>query len=412
MNTLHKTAGFIPGRLDRITEHLQRNYIEPKKIAGCQVLVARGGDVAFRRSLGLADRERGKAMADDTIFRIYSMTKPITSVALMMLYEQGRFQLNDPVHRVLPDWRNQRVWISGEGNQMVTAPPRRPVTFRDLLCHTGGITYGNALVSLGSQASGHPVDDVYEKLRVRRERDETLREFAVKLGRVPLRYEPGERWMYSFSTDVCGALVELLSGKRFDQFLKENIFEPLGMHDTGFHVPADKLARLAALYRRGADKRLELVEDPQNSSYGHEPKFFSGGGGLASTLSDYHRFCEMLRRGGELDGARILGPRTIQLMHMNHLRDGLDLSKMAIGAFSETANDGVGFGLGFASTLGEVASGGLSSGDYYWGGAASTIFWVDPSTDLVVIFLTQLLPSNTFDFRGQLKNIVYSALAD
>jgi CubicO group peptidase (beta-lactamase class C family) len=412
MNTVHKTAGFIAGRLDRITEHLQRNYIEPKKIAGCQVLVARGGDVAFRRSLGMADRERGKAMADDTIFRIYSMTKPITSVALMMLYEQGRFQLNDPVHRVLPDWRNQRVWVSGEGNQMVTAPPRRPVTFRDLLCHTGGITYGNALVALGSQASRHPVDDVYEKLRVRRERDETLREFAVKLGRVPLRYEPGERWMYSFSTDVCGALVELLSGKRFDQFLKENIFDPLGMQDTAFHVPADKLARFAALYRRGADKRLELAEDPQNSPYGHEPKFFSGGGGLASTLADYHRFCEMLRRGGELDGARILGPRTIELMHMNHLRDGLDLSKLAIGAFSETANDGVGFGLGFASTLGEVASGGLSAGEYYWGGAASTIFWIDPKADLVVIFLTQLLPSNTFDFRGQLKNIVYSALAD
>jgi CubicO group peptidase (beta-lactamase class C family) len=412
MTTAHKTAGFIAGRLDRITEHLQRNYIEPKKIAGCQVLVARGGDVAFRGSFGLADRERGKPMVDDTIFRIFSMTKPITSVALMMLYEQGRFQLNDPVHRVLPDWRDQRVWVSGQGSDMITVPPRRAVTFRDVLCHTGGITYGNALVALGSAASGHPVDDVYEKLRVRRERDETLREFVAKLGRVPLRYEPGERWMYSFSTDVCGALVELLSGKRFDQFLKDNIFDPVGMKDTAFHVPTDKLARFAALYQRGADKQLELVEDPQSSPYRHEPKFFSGGSGLASTLADYHRFCEMLRRGGELDGARILGPRTIALMHMNHLRDGLDLSKLAIGAFSETTNDGVGFGLGFASTLGEVATGGLSSGDYYWGGAASTIFWIDPKADLVVIFLTQLLPSNTFDFRGQLKNIVYSALAD
>jgi CubicO group peptidase (beta-lactamase class C family) len=412
MNTAAKKAGFLAGRLDRITDHVQRNYIEPEKIAGCQVLVARGGEVAYRRSFGLADRARAKPMADDTIFRIYSMTKPITSVALMTLYEQGHFQLNDSVYRLLPDWRNQRVWVSGEGSDMVTVPPRRGVTFRDLLCHTSGLTYGSALVSLGSAATGHPVDDVYAKLRVAREREETLRDFVNKLGQVPLRYEPGERWMYSYATDVCGALVELISGKRFDHYLQENILGPLGMKDTAFYVPADKHSRLAALYRRGPDKKLQLADDPETSPYRTEPKFFAGGSGLASTLSDYHRFCEMLRRGGELDGARILGPRTLELMHMNHLPGGKDLTQLAIGSFSETANEGVGFGLGFASTLGQVATGALSSGDYYWGGAASTIFWVDPKADLVVIFLTQLLPSNTFDFRGQLKSIVYSALAD
>jgi CubicO group peptidase (beta-lactamase class C family) len=412
MDMAYKRAGFIGNRLDRITDHLNRHYIDPGKIAGCQTLVARGGEIAYLQSLGQADRERGKPMADDTIFRIYSMTKPITSVALMTLYEQGHFQLNDPIHRVVPEWRDHRVWVSGDGEAMVSEPPKRPVSFRDMLSHTGGLTYGNALAALGAPDTGHPVDKAYAKARVRRDRSETLADFVKKLGQVPLRYQPGERWMYSLSTDVCGALVELLSGKRFDQYLKETIFEPLGMKDTAFFVAPDKLQRFAANYRRGPDKTLQLIDDPETSEYRTEPMFFSGGGGLTSTMADYHRFCEMLRRGGELDGARILGPRTVELMHRNHLQGGKDLTQMAIGAFSETANEGVGFGLGFASTLGEVEAGGLGMGDYYWGGAASTIFWVDPKEDLVVIFMTQLMPSGTFNFRGQLKNIIYSALGD
>jgi CubicO group peptidase (beta-lactamase class C family) len=234
----------------------------------------------------------------------------------------------------------------------------------------------------------------------------------MKLGNVPLRYQPGERWMYSLSTDVCGALVEALSGKRFDEYLKETILEPLAMKDTAFSVAADKLPRFAASYRRGADKRLQLLDDPQNSPFASEPRFFSGGGGLVSTIADYYRFCEMLRRGGELDGARILGPRTIELMRQNHLEGGKDLTALAVGTFSETSNEGVGFGLGFATTLDPVAAGRLGPGDYFWGGAASTIFWVDPREDLVVIFMTQLMPSRTFDFRGQLKNIVYSSIAE
>lgn len=403
---------FITGRLDRITEHLNRHYIEPGKIVGCQTLVARGGDIAYRSELGRADRERDKPLTSDTLFRIYSMTKPITSVALMMLYERGYFQLNDAVTRVLPEWRDQRVWVSGEGDQMKTAAPKRPITFRHLLSHTGGVTYGNVLAALGAPEAVHPVDQVYRNLKIRRTRDETLSEFVQKLALVPLRYQPGERWMYSLSTDVCGALVERMARMPFDRFLEENILNPLAMKDTSFSVPDAKLDRFAACYRRRADKQLELADDPQTSAYRTPPKFLSGGSGLVSTIADYHRFCEMLRRGGELDGARILAPRTIQLMRANHLPADQDLTQLAIGTFSETSNEGVGFGLGFASTCDAAKAGSVSTGEYYWGGAASTIFWVDPSADLVVIFMTQLLPSATFDFRGQLKSLVYSSLAD
>ena len=412
MELAPKKTGLSVARLERITEHLERNYIGPGKIAGAQVAVARRGHLAYFRSFGQMDRERGKAMTDDAIFRIYSMSKPITSVALMSLYERGHFQLNDPVSRFFPSWKNQQVWVSGSGADMKTEPPARPVTMRDMLCHTGGLTYGSMLVALGAEDDGHPVDKVYAEVGVRRGRGETLTEFMDKLGKVPLRYQPGERWMYSLSTDVCGALVERISGKRFDKFLQEAIFDPLGMKDTSFTVADDKLDRFCANYRRGADKSLQLIDDPQTSEYRKEPSFFSGGGGLTGTTEDYLKFCEMLRRGGELDGARILGPRTIELMKRNHLKDGRDLTEMAVGGFSETANEGVGFGLGFASTLDEVKNGGLGAGDFYWGGAASTIFWVDQKEDLSVVFMTQLMPSGAFNFRGQLKSIIYSSIVD
>ncbi|MGA0602140.1 serine hydrolase domain-containing protein [Caulobacter sp. KR2-114] len=412
MELAPKKTGLSVARLERITEHLDRNYIGPGKIAGAQVAVARRGHLAYSRSFGQMDRERGKAMTDDAIFRIYSMTKPITSVALMSLYERGHFQLNDPVSRFFPSWKGQRVWVSGSGADMKTEAAVRAPTMRDMLCHTGGLTYGAALVALGAPDEGHPVDKVYAEVGVRRGRGETLMEFMDKLGQVPLRYQPGERWMYSLSTDVCGALVERISGKRFDRYLQETIFDPLGMKDTAFNVTDDKLDRFCANYRRGADKSLQLIDDPQTSEYRKEPSFFSGGGGLTGTTEDYLKFCEMLRRGGELEGARILGPRTIELMKRNHLKDGRDLTEMAIGGFSETANEGVGFGLGFASTLDEVKNGGLGAGDFYWGGAASTIFWVDQKEDLSVVFMTQLMPSGAFNFRGQLKSIIYSSIVD
>ena len=396
-------AGFDPARLNRITEFLDRNYIQPGKIAGCQVLVARHGQNAYFESLGCADLERQAPMREDTIFRIYSMTKPITSVALMQLYEQGHFQLNDPVSRVVPGWRDQKVWVSGDADNMELKSPDTPMTFRHVLSHSGGLTYG---------ATNHPVDKIYRRLGVNRDRSETLGTFMERIGQAPLRYEPGTAWMYSLSTDVCGGLVEAISGMSFDEYLQKNIFDPLEMADTSFWVTPEKQRRFAANYQRNPDKTLKLIDDPERSAYLTKPGFFSGGGGLTSTTADYLRFCEMLRRGGELDGARILGPRTIDLMHKNHLAGGRDLAGMAIGAFSETAYEGVGFGLGFAMTLGEVEAGTLGEGDYYWGGAASTIFWVDPKEDLVAIFMTQLMPSATFNFRGQLKNIIYSAIVE
>jgi CubicO group peptidase (beta-lactamase class C family) len=412
MELAPKNTGLSTARLERITEHLERSYVGPGKIAGCQVAVSRHGHLAYFRSLGAMDREAGKAMADDAIFRIYSMTKPITSVALMTLYERGYFQLNDPVSRFFPAWKNHRVWVSGEGASMVTEAPKRPLSMRDMLCHTGGLTYGAALVALGAPDTGLAVDKVYAEVGVRRGRGETLMEFMDKLAKVPLLYQPGEKWMYSLSTDVCGALVEKISGRRFDRYLSETVFEPLGMKDTAFFVPSEKVGRFCANYRRAPDKSLELLDAPGSSEYLKEPTFFSGGGGLASTTEDYLRFCEMLRRGGEFEGARILGPRTIALMARNHLKDGKDLTEMAIGGFSETANEGVGFGLGFASTLSSVKNGTLGEGDYYWGGAASTIFWVDPVEDLTAVFMTQFMPSGTFNFRGQLKSIIYSSIVD
>ena len=396
-----EAAGFSPRRLNRITDHLNERYIQPRKISGCQVVVSRHGQLAYHECLGLMDLERGRPLADDTIFRIYSMTKPITSVALMQLYEQGKFQLNDPVHRHLPGWEGQRVYVSGEGEHMQLKDPERPTTFRHLLMHTAGLSYG---------ASNHPADKVYRAERVRRDHGEDLAGFVDKLSRVPLHFTPGERWMYSYATDVCGALVEILSRQPLDEYFAEHIFEPLGMTDTAFSVASDKAQRFAANYERGPNKELKLLDDPEKSSYLTHPTFFSGGGGLTGTTADYLRFCEMLRRGGTLDGARVIGPRTLDMMRRNHLPG--DLSTMALGAFSETAYDGVGFGLGFATSLDSVATGSLGAGDYYWGGAASTIFWVDPVEDLVAIFMTQLMPSATFNFRGQLKNIIYGAIED
>ena len=400
-----RAAGFQEEKLARIGTHLRENYVDPGKIPGCQVLVSRHGMPAYFESIGLMDRERNKAMRDDTIFRIYSMTKPITSVALMMLWEEGRFQLSDPVHRFIPSWRAQRVWEKGAGKNIATRKPLAPPTMQHILSHTAGLTYGGLLPGLES-----PVDEFYQDLGVARGGGETLLEFADKLGRVPLLYEPGHHWCYSLATDVCGALVEIISGQPFEAFLQERILQPLGMIDTGFRVSDDQLDRFAACYIRMPDKRLVLEEDPATSHYRHKRNYFSGGGGLVGTTADYTAFCEMLRQGGQYKGYQLLGRRTLELMTANHLLGGKSLAQMAMGAFSETTNKGVGFGLGFASTLDEATSTSVGAGDFYWGGRASTLFWVDPEEDLQVIFMTQLIPSSTFNFRGQLKNIVYGAL--
>ena len=410
MDAHSQWTGLDADRLERITDHIDRNYIGPAKIAGCQIAVARHGHIAYNKTFGMMDIERNRPTRDDTIYRIYSMTKPITSVALMTLYEQGYFQLNDPVSRYVPSWKNHRVWVSGEGADMVTEAPGRPITFRDVLSHMAGLTYGGGLPGVGVQ---HPIDNLYRALKIRSAgTTDTMMEFMDKLSQVPLRYQPGQAWMYSLATDVCGALVEIISGKPFAQYLQDVIFGPLGMVDTAFHVAPENHDRFAANYERGPDKKLKLLDDPATSAFSKEQAFKSGGGGLTGTTGDYMRFCEMLRRGGELDGHRILGPRTLEIMHMNHLPGGKDLTQIAIGGFSETANEGVGFGLGFASTMDQVATGGLGTGDYYWGGAASTIFWVDPKEDLTMVFMTQLMPSGTFNFRGQLKSLVYASIID
>jgi CubicO group peptidase (beta-lactamase class C family) len=403
-------AGFDPARLDRISAHLDRHYVTPGKIAGYQVAVGRHGLLAYQHSSGLRDRERGVAIGDDTVFRIYSMTKPLTSIALMQLFERGMFQLDDPVARVVPSWREHRVWVSGGGDDMVTEPSHRPVSFRDLLSHTSGLTYGGMLPGMGDQ---HPIDAIYRSLKIRSAGvPTTMPEFMDKLSQVPLRFQPGTAYMYSLATDACGALVELMSGVPFDEYLRTHITGPLGMADTAFQVAPDQQHRFAANYSRNADKTTTLLDDPATSAYTRPPAFVSGGGGLTGTVADYVRFCEMLRRGGELDGQRIIGPRTLELMRLNHLPGGKDLAALDVELLTQYGNAGVGFGLGFASTIDQVTTGALTRGDFYWGGAASTVFWVDAIEDMWVLFMTQLMPSTSFDFRGQLRSLVYSALVD
>jgi CubicO group peptidase (beta-lactamase class C family) len=399
-----EAAGLDAERLERIDNHIHRSYIEPGKLPGCQVLVARHGSVGYFRSFGMADRERQAPVAADTVFRIYSMTKPITSVALMALYEEGHFSLADPVHRFIPEWRDLRVSVAGDDGAYRTEAPERPMSVRDVLMHTSGLTYGGDM--------RHPVDRAYAEHRIM-QRDMTLAEMAATLASVPLKFQPGTRWHYSISTDICGRLVEIISGGRFDDFLRERIFEPLGMIDTGFSVPEAAVDRFAANYARQADKSLALLDDPRTSQYLAPRKFLSGGGGLVSTSADYMRFCQMLLNGGELDGLTTEDPGPIELMALNHLPGGGDLAALSLGAFSETPYEGVGFGLGFAVSASQTATQAIGSpGEYYWGGAASTIFWIDPVEDLIVIFMTQLMPSTTFNFRGQLKALVYPAIID
>jgi CubicO group peptidase (beta-lactamase class C family) len=393
-----KAAGLDPRQLARIDEHLTRRYLEPGKLAGCQVYVARGEHVAHASSLGYADRERERPVADDTIWRLYSMTKPITGVALLQLYEQGHFQLADPVHRFLPSWKRDLTvrQRDADGNEVIVPADRAP-TVRDVMMHMSGIGYaaGNGDLVLGE---GRPY--------------RTLEELADDIITSPLRYQPGTRWLYSFGMDICARIVEVLSGLPYDEYLRRNIFEPLGMVDTGFHVPEDKVDRFAACYGRNSRKQTVLVDDPATSGYRKVPTMFNGGGGLVGSGPDYLRFVRMLVNGGRLGDARILGPKTVELMRTNHLPGGGELRDFALpGAYGEVGFDGMGFGLTGAVSLGPARTGVIgSAGDFMWGGAASTTFWVDPTEDLAVVFMTQLLPSGTFNFRGQLRTLIYPAL--
>jgi CubicO group peptidase (beta-lactamase class C family) len=400
-------AGFDAVRLARVDEHLRTRYVEPGKIAGCQVVVARRGQVAHLSSLGHRDRERGVPVGDDTIWRIYSMTKPVTGVALLTLYEEGLFQLDDPVHRFLPELSDLKVGLpDGEGGWRLV-DPARPMSVRDAMMHMTGIGYGPKGARLDLATIG-------ERPPSMRVGGGTLQTLVERLGGEPLRFHPGTRWLYSLSTDVCARLVEVLSGRRFDDYLQQAIFDPLGMPDTGFSVPDAEVGRFAALYRRNPDKSLKLLDDPTTSGYRTHPAFLSGGGGLVSTTADYLRFAQMLVQGGELDGVRVLAPRTVELMRTNHLPGGGDLSSVALpGGYGEVGFAGMGFGLTVAVSLGPAATGTVGSpGEFMWGGAASTLFWIDPVDEVVAVFMTQLLPSGTFNFRGQLKALVYGAMVD
>jgi CubicO group peptidase (beta-lactamase class C family) len=401
-------AGMNASRLARIDEHLLRRYIEPGKIAGCQTAVTRRGVLAHFSSLGLRDRERNQPVDEGTIWRIYSMTKPITGAALMTLYERGHFQLGDRVDRFIPTWRGLKVAERAPDGSTRLVEPTRPMQVKDLMMHMAGLGYGPGNADLEPELIG--LSSKSWPVRA----DENLEAMVARMAGDPLRFHPGTHWLYSLGTDVCARLVETISGRRFDDYLRSEIFEPLGMVDTAFFVPDDKIERFAASYGRTSRKELKLLDDPRTSGYRREPTMLSGGGGLVSTTSDYLRFCRMLASGGELDGQRVLSRKTIDLMATNHLPGGGQLRDFALpGSYGEVGFEGMGFGLTMSVSLGPAATQLVgSAGEFMWGGAASTIFWVDPVEDLTVVFMTQLLPSGTFNFRDQLKTIIYGAIDD
>lgn len=392
--------------LSRIDAHLARRYIEPGRLPGTLLTVYRRGHVVHRAARGHADRERGLPVSDDTIFRIYSMTKPITTVAFMMLVEEGRVALDEPVHKYIPEWAGLGVYQGGTAAPFLTRPPARPMLIIDLLRHTAGLTYGF------QQRTN--VDAAYRARKIGEvEKAGSLDTMIADLTGIPLEFSPGESWNYSVATDVVGYLVGKISGQPFEQFLQQRIFDPLDMTDTGFHVPAAKAHRLAACYAADGKGGLLLQDDPATSSFLAPPSFISGGGGLCSTAADYLTFCRALLNGGTLGGVRLLGRKTIALMASNHLPGGRDLTEMSKSMFSEASYAGIGFGLGFSVTLDPaktMIAG--SAGEYAWGGAASTAFWIDPAEDLIVIFMTQLIPSSSYPIRRELRTMVYAAIDD
>ena len=406
-----------PRNLGYLDEHVQR-YISSGRPAGALTVVYHKDQVAHWSAQGLRDRERGKPITDDTIFRIYSMTKPIASVALMQLYERGLVQLDDPVHRYIPSWEQLRVYRSGSYPEFQTTPCERPMTMRDLLSHQSGLTYGYAPVP-GPQP-GHyrgttAVAAAYRQVRIGHTDNATLRDMIDALSELPLEFSPGAAWNYSISTDVVGYLVEVISGQRLDRYLQEHIFEPLGMTDTVFWVRPDQAERLATNYRASATgEGIEVFDDAATSEFLREPTFFSGGGGLVSTAGDYLRFCRMLLGNGRLDGAPIIGRKTLELMTKNHLTGNRSIAAAASSGEDNPSYAANGFGLGFAVGL-DTADGQISAtpGQYFWSGAAGTCFWIDPVEELAVVFMTQYMawsPAPRFNVAHELRAIVYGAL--
>ena len=390
-------VGLSSVRLGRIAPFLQR-HIDEDLISGSVAMVARNGRVAYHEAFGELDMDAGTPMAKDSIFRIYSMTKPITSLAVMMLWEEGLFLLNDPVSKYIPELGGLQVGTDGVGAdgqpEFTTTRSGRDMTVRDLLRHTSGLTYG----IFGTST----VDQMYNEQQLLS--SGSLAEFVDKLSQLPLRYEPGMTWNYSVSTDVLGRLVEVISGMPFDQFLEERIFRPLEMNDTAFWVPASKAHRLTTLYTPKGPDDLTLKEmetDAVARDYRQPPPAPSGGGGLLSTASDYVRFCQMLLNGGELGGVRLLGTHTVEMMTRDHLGD----IEMDLGS------QGHGFGLGFMINADPGLVGGTAhEGTFSWGGYAHTRFWIDPVDDLIGIFMIQILPSTAVDYGDKFQSLVYQSI--
>jgi CubicO group peptidase (beta-lactamase class C family) len=417
-----EAVGFSAARLARVTTWLQQQ-ISSEQLAGASVLIARQGQVAYFETAGRAELATGADFARDSVVRIYSMTKPITTVAAMMLYEAGCFQLDDPVALHLPEFADTRVWAGGDADVTTTVPMASAMTVRQLMTHTSGLTYGFMNTNV--------VDAEYRRQHLGMPSDALdLETWVKRLATIPLLCQPGSQWNYSVSTDVLGRLVEVWSGKTLEAFLQTQILGPLGMVDTGFDVKPGNQDRFSALYApaTGGDMSsvgktdtgpkvqpagLKLQESAADSSYLQPTKLFSGGGGLVSTMADYARFCQMLLNAGELDGVRLLAPKTVKFMRQNQLPDNGDMASMGQPVWSETNYEGIGFGLGFAVVIDPVKAHTITSvGEHHWGGAASTFFWIDPEEDLFVVFLTQLIPSSTYPIRRELRARVYQALVE
>jgi len=396
-------AGTSSERFERLTRTLA-THVERGELAGVASLVARQGEIVHFAAAGLRDRERNRPLERDTIYRIYSMTKPITSVAVMILVERGQLLLSDPISKHIPALAGMKVLRTPDSPLGDVVPARREMTVRDLLTHTSGLA--SSLPGVGTPKA---IERAYAEGDLRGSQTKLAPDaWIAGVAKVPLVHQPGTRFLYGVSTDVLGHLVAVVSGQPFETFLKKEIFDPLGMTDTGFHVPAEKRARFAANYGPGPDGRLMRVDDPETSRYGTPPAFPSGAGGLVSTIDDYARFAEMLLEGGELDGVRILSRKSIELMTTNHLSDEERNVPMLTGWFP-----GQGFGLGF-SVVEELAPGATlgSVGQFGWGGAAGTYFWVDPQEDLVAILMVQLYPPGGIPIIPEFKNGVYQAIDD
>lgn len=392
-----ETVGFAPGRLGRVGQAIQR-YIDESKIAGAVSLVARRGQVAYLKAFGMMDVEAQKPMALDTIFRIYSMTKPIASVAVMMLYEEGHFHLTDPVHRFIPEFEDLKVFLRKTESGLELADLERPITVHDLLTHMSGLTY--------PWETDPYIDQQYQKHvwgPWERNRDITLEELVWRVTRCPLANQPGSQFRYSMATDVLGYLVQVVSGQPFDAFLEERILGPLGMVDTSFHVPPDKVERFATCYQPSKDGGIEVQDAPETSRFAAPTRCPAGGMGLLSTTADYYRFAQMLYNKGELEGERLLGRKTVELMTANHLPQGI----------YRDGDPSRGFGLGFGVVIDAARAKGLeSAGTYGWGGAASTRFRIDPQEELVHVLMLQLLGNTDRPVQDDFAVAIYQAIVD